>query len=61
MSQQHNAELLVTFFESLTVLPKLQHLELVHVEAPPGCDQQLARLAPLKTLLLLPSFVHQVS
>jgi hypothetical protein len=60
VSQQHNAELLVTFFESLTVLPRLQHLELVHVEAPPGCDLQLACLASLRTLYLLPSFAHQV-
>ncbi|XP_059480221.1 uncharacterized protein LOC132199480 isoform X2 [Neocloeon triangulifer] len=57
----HESELLVTFFESLTALPHLQHLELVHIEAPPGCDLQIARLSALRSLLLVPSFTHMGS
>ncbi|XP_065347503.1 uncharacterized protein LOC135944454 isoform X1 [Cloeon dipterum] len=54
-----DAETLVTFFESLTALPRLEHLELVHIEAPPGCDLQISKLSALRSLLLVPSFVHQ--
>lgn len=42
-------------------LPKLTHLELVNLEASPGCDEVIGSCINLRKLLIVPSYVTHVS